>query len=691
MEIRKLTETDKDVQAFLTRTLKIAAAQYYNTGTSAMTDYEFDRQLARLKDLEAEHGFVYEGSPTIAVGAPVVVSELKKVRHEQEALSLDKVKYVERETLTDWLGNKQGILSWKMDGLTVVVTYDQGKMVQAVTRGNGVEGSDITHNARFFKGLPETIPDKRHIVIRGEAVMTYAEFDRVNEENGGIYENARNLASATIQMLDSRESRKREISFYAFQLVEPDAQEESLRYEDIRFGFLQAQGIQTVAFCLTDADQILSDIDNWQNALPSNPYPTDGLVLSYNDQEYAEGLGSTGHHPRGSIAMKWTDETKETVLRDVEWSVGKTGIITPVAIFDPVRLGAGSTVTRASMHNLSVMEHIPSEDEGAVSTLQIGSKIQVGLANMIIPQIYLQTAGNLDQMRPIEVPERCPVCGQPTRIENRNGIRVLHCDNANCPARTMGMLVNAFSRSGLNVKGLGPSQIEDLQQVKLLERYPAEAYTLKARTQGKLPETLAARDGWGEKSWKNLLDAIDASRKTTLQRLLFALGIPLLGNDLSKKLSAHWNGDLEQFLAYYENPSYEELVNLDGIGDVKARSVYDWCRFTKTDAVKNLMFHILAEELEIEKPEQNTDQSLKGLTFVITGSVHIYKNRDEFKASVEARGGKVAGSVSAKTSYLVENAPEDGSTVKMSTKSKKANELGIEVLTEDAFVETFGN
>ena len=309
---------------------------------------------------------------------------------------------------------------------------------------------------------------------------------------------------------------------------------------------------------------------------------------------------------------------------------------------------------------------------------------------MIIPQIYLQTAGNLDQMRPIEVPERCPVCGQPTRIENRNGIRVLHCDNANCPARTRGMLVNAFSRSGLNVKGLGPSQIEDLQQVKLLERYPAEAYTLKARTQGKLPETLAARDGWGEKSWKNLLDAIDASRKATLQRLLFALGIPLLGNDLSKKLSAHWSGDLEQFLAYYENPSYEELVNLDGIGDVKARSVYDWCRFTKTDAVKNLMFHILVEELEIEKPEQNTDQSLKGLTFVITGSVHIHKNRDEFKASVEARGGKVAGSVSAKTSYLVENAPEDGSTAKMSTKSKKAHELGIEVLTEDAFVEKFG-
>lgn len=685
MEIRTLTDANKDVQALLTRTLKIAADQYYNTGAASMSDFEFDRQAARLKEMEIKNGFVYEGSPTIAVGAPVAVTKLKTVRHEQLAQSLDKVKYVERESLLSWLSDKPGMLSWKMDGLTVVATYDNGRLTSAVTRGNGEEGEEVTHNARFFKGLPEKIADKRHIVVRGEAVMTYAEFERVNAENDGIYENARNLAAATVRMLDSRDSRKREIQFYAFELVEPDASVKTLRYEDIRFSFLRGLGIQTVTSCLTDREHILADIEKWQEQLKDNPCPTDGLVLAYNDQEYAASLGSTEHHPRGSIAMKWTDETKETTLRDIEWSVGKTGVITPVAIFDPIRLGAGSTVTRASMHNLSVMESIPSEEEDTPSTLQIGSKIQVGLANMIIPQVYTQTPGQVEAMHPIHVPETCPVCGEKTLQKNRNGVKVLYCPNAGCPARTRGMLVNAFSRSGLNIKGLGPSQIEDLQQTGLLELYPAEAYTLKKRTNGTLPAALAAKDGWGEKSWKNLLDAIDTSRKTTLQKILFSLGIPLLGNDLSKKLSAFWEGDPKKFLEYYENPSYETLVELDGIGDVKACSVYDWCRFTKSDAVKNLMIHILMEELEVEKPAQKVDQSLKGLTFVITGNVHIYKNRDEFKASVEARGGKVSGSVSSKTTYLVNNDLES-----TSGKNKKAHELNIPILSEDIFVAKFG-
>lgn len=685
MEIRKLTEENKDVQALLTRTLKIAAAQYYNTGSSAMTDFEFDRQLNRLKNLEELNGFAYEGSPTIAVGAPTAVSALKTVRHEQEALSLDKVKYAERETLIDWLNNQTGILSWKMDGLTVVATYDNGKLTSAVTRGNGIEGDDVTHNARFFKGLPETIKDARHIVIRGEAVMTYEEFERVNAENDGIYENARNLASATIRMLDSNESRKREIRFYAFQLVEPAPRTDALQYEDERFAFLQGLGIQTVTHCLTACDHILADIDAWQGRLKENEYPTDGLVLSYNDQVYAESLGSTLHHPRGSVAMKWTDETKETILRDVEWSVGKTGIITPVAIFDPVRLGVGSTVTRASMHNLSIMENIPHEETEAPSVLQIGSKIQVGLANMIIPQVYLQKPGEPGTMRPIKVPEVCPVCGEKTWQETRESVKVLHCQNAGCPARTRGMLVNAFGRSGLNVKGLGPSQIEDLQQAKLMDVYPAEAYTLRKRTDGKMPAELASKDGWGEKSWQNLLNAIDKSRKTTLQRFLYSLGIPLLGNDLSKKLSSHWNGDIEEFKRYYENPTYEELVDLEGVGPMKAGNVYDWCRFTKSDATKNLMVKILMDELEFDAPVAKTDATLTGLTFVITGAVHIYKNRDEFKASVEARGGKVSGSVSKRSSYLVCNS-EDST----STKALKAAECGVPVLSEEMFIEKFG-
>lgn len=686
MEIRKLTEENKDVQALLTKTLKIAAAQYYNTGSSAMTDFEFDRQLNRLKNLEELNGFVYEGSPTITVGAPTAVSALKKVKHEQEALSLDKAKYAERATLTDWLGDKEGILSWKMDGLTVVATYDNGKLTSAVTRGNGIEGDEVTHNARFFKGLPETIEDTRHIVIRGEAVMTYEEFERVNAENDGIYENARNLAAATIRMLDSKDSRKREIRFHAFELVEPAPRADALQYEDKRFAFLQTLGIQTVTHCLTDRNHILADIDAWQNRLKENAYPTDGLVLSYNDQVYAESLGSTLQHPRGSIAMKWTDETKETVLRDVEWSVGKTGIITPVAIFDPVRLGIGSTVTRASMHNLSIMENVPSEaDDGTTSVLQIGSKIQVGLANMIIPQVYLQKPGKPGSMHPIKVPEVCPVCGERTWQETRESVKVLHCQNAGCPARTRGMLVNAFSRSGLNVKGLGPSQIEDLQQVKLMDVYPAEAYTLRKRTDGKMPADLANKDGWGEKSWQNLLNAIDKSRKTTLQRFLYSLGIPLLGNDLSKKLSAYWHGDIEEFKRYYNNPTYEELVDLEGVGPMKAGNVYDWCRFTKSDATKNLMVRILMDELEFDTPTAKVDATLSGLTFVITGAVHIYKNRDEFKASVEARGGKVSGSVSKKTSYLVCNS-EDST----STKALKAVECGVPVLSEEMFVEKFG-
>lgn len=687
MEVKKLTDADKSVQAELTRLLLIASKQYYEKGESQLSDFEFDRQLNRLQKLEQESGYAYEGSPSISVGAKTVVTGLETVHHEQLALSLGKVKYANRDELVSWLGEKQGVLSWKMDGSTVVVTYDGGKLVMAATRGNGIDGFDVTHNAAAIIGLPMEIPDKRHIVVRGEAIMTYEEFNRIDEETYGVYKNPRNLAAATLQIYDSAEAAKREIRFYGFKLVVPEASSDELRYETDRFSFMQSMGIQTVKYCTVSQNTILDEIERWQADIPHNPYPTDGLVLSYNDQVYADQLGNTAKHPRGSIAMKWTDEMEETVLRDVEWSVGKTGIITPVAIFDEVKLGAGSNVTRASMHNISVMETIPPEEDGVKSVLQIGSKIQVGLANMIIPQVYMQKPGNPEKMRPITVPDKCPICGESTNVLKNNAVKVLVCPNAGCPARTRGMLVNAFSKSGLNVKGLGPSQIEDLQQAKLMDLYPAEAYTLRKRTDGKLPAELATKDGWGEKSWENLLTAIDKSRKTTLQRFLYSLGIPLLGNDLSKKLSAYWNGDIEEFKRYYEHPTYEELVDLEGVGPMKAGNVYDWCRFTKSDGVKNLMLNLLISELEFETPTSKAEATLAGLTFVITGAVHIYKNRDEFKESVEARGGKVAGSVSAKTSYLVCNSDNSGS---LSGKQKRAAELGIKVITEDAFVEMFG-
>lgn len=688
MEIRMFNVEDKKAttgsiasQATLTEVLADAAAKYYNGEVTSMSDYEFDRMCHGLSLLETKNGFAYHNSPNVSVGS-LAVSELEKSKHEVPALSLGKVKYANRKDLIAWLGGKEGIMSPKCDGCTVVITYKNGTLYKAVTRGNGEIGNVITHNAVHFKGIPTHIKYQGYLVIRGEATMSYEEFERINKEAGDIYENARNLASATIQMLDPNESKKREIVFHAFKLVSPGANED-LKTEAERFELIKSQGIGTVEYELVNQEDIMEKIEEWKRKVVELPFPTDGLVFSYNDQIYAEGLGNTEHHPRGSIAMKWTDETKETELTDVEWSVGKTGIITPVAIFQPVRLGIGSTVTRASMHNLSIMANIPSkENDGSV--LQIGSKIHVGLANMIIPQVYLQESGDPVKMRPITIPNKCPICGTQTRIERRESVDVLHCDNVSCPARTRGMLVNACSKDGLNIKGLGPSQIEDLQQAKLIDIYPAEIFTLKKRTNGIIPKELEEKEGWGEKSWKNLLNAIDNSRKTTLQRFLFSLGIPLLGNDLSKKLSVYWGGDPKKFLEYYESPSYESLVELDGVGDVKACSVYDWCRFTKMDATKNLMLYILMEELEMEKPEQKSDQSLKGMTFVITGNVHIYKNRDEFKASVEARGGKVSGSVSSKTSYLINNDLES-----TSGKNKKAHELNIPILSEDAFVEKF--
>ena len=357
-------ETCKDEQAALSEELAAASAAYYGGGIARMSDLEFDRKLERLSVMEQESGFAYDNSPNVRVGADVVTA-LEKSVHEQTALSLDKVKYKDREDLVSWLSGRDGVLSWKMDGLTVVLTYDGGTLTKAVTRGNGTEGSVITHNARYFLGLPITIPYQGHLVLRGECTMTNEEFERINALSDGIYENARNLASATIQMLDSNESRKREIRFAAFKLVVPEPEEDFLRLEQERFAWLKEQGFSVVRYTVVDPGNILDTIEEWKQDITRNASPTDGLVLSFDDQVYARELGATGHHPRGSIAMKWTDETVESVLREIEWSVGKTGVITPVAIFDTVRLGLGSNVSRASLHNLSIMKQMPSlEGEG---------------------------------------------------------------------------------------------------------------------------------------------------------------------------------------------------------------------------------------------------------------------------------------------------------------------------------------
>lgn len=696
-------------QELLTQELIEASASYYNTGVSVMPDIIFDQKVEQLRKMEEESGEVMPGSPTQHVGVKVV--SLKTVKHEQLALSLDKVKYKDREDIVGWLGDKQGLLSWKLDGSTLVLTYDNGQLVSAVTRGNGEEGSDITHNAKFFQGIPQTIDYIGHLVVRGEALMEYAEFERINAEEDGIYENPRNLATATIQMLDANESKKRKINFKAFELVLPEPRAELTRNTNFNLSFMgdRLNWLETLGFDVVDKEyvngaDILAKIEDWKDKLPNLPFPTDGLVVSYNDMIYGMGLGNTGHHFRHSIALKWTDETVSTTIRGIHWSVGKTGVITPVAVFDPVRLGAGSTVTRASLHNLSIMKNIPVTGMDCFGPLAIGSKAEVYLANMIIPQVasYTSMTGKEED---IDIPTVCPICGQPTVVKENNGIEMLYCTNEHCFARQIGNLMNTFSKDGLFVKGLGESQIEDLMQAGLVTADPVSFYTLAERVKndtdlGTTVLRLLNSDGWGHKKWDNLIQAINASRGTDLQHFLYALNIPLLGKDLSKKLTKKFHGNIEEFKEFarafideptpneesvYSTNAFRILTDIEGVGDEKAFNILHWLIVTYSDTTSIANFEALMDELEFAAPVEVGEQTLAGMTFVITGSVRQYANRDEFKASVEARGGKVAGSVSAKTNYLVNN-----DVTSTSGKNKKAKELGIEIISEDEFIARYG-
>ncbi len=727
MEIRKINDdTQIDIQKMLTLELIKASEKYYNGEESGMSDIEFDKKVEELKKLEESAGFRYEGSPTYSVGA-MAVTELKTVKHEYPALSLDKVKYNDRENLVKWLkdGKDSAMISWKNDGLTVCATYDGGKLIQAVTRGNGEQGSDITHNAMFFKGLPKEISYKEHLVVRGEAVMKTVEFERVNALSGGLYENPRNLASATIQMLDSNESKKREINFIAFELVYPVpsdsysieydyGKEYFFRFQQDRFDFMEMLGFDVVDHECCDSTDILSKIEEWKADLANLDYPTDGLVISYNDMVYGMSLGATGHHFRHSVALKWPDETVSTTIRGIDWSIGKTGIITPVAVFDKVRLGLGSNVTRASLHNLSIMKNMPTPD-GKKEPVRIGAGAEVYLANMIIPKIAtIQNSfdgGLTCPTEAVEIPTVCPVCGQPTRVENNAGVEVLHCDNTQCPARQIGNLMNTFSKDGLFIKGLGESQITDLMEAGMVNASPYSFYDMarayrefEANPNKNLSESgylelqkLLAKDRWGQKKWNNLIDAIDASRNTTLQKFLYSLNIPLLGNDLSKKLSRYWNDSINAFtffftgadsgLGYDKESLTELLVTIEGIAEEKAGSIVNWAEDMFVSERWETEIIPLINELNFPEPPSATDadNSLEGITFVITGAVHDYKNRDEFKASVERRGGKVAGSVSSKTNYLVNN-----DITSTSGKNAKAKALGIEIISEDEFITRFG-
>lgn len=664
-------------QAELSARLAEASDMYYNSGETMMSDAEFDSEMERLRKMEEESGFAYDVSPSVSVGAEVS-DGLAKSEHEKPALSLGKVKYVDREELVDWLGDREGVLSWKMDGLTLVATYENGRLEKVVTRGNGFVGSDVTRNARRFEGLPVSIPYDGRLVVRGEGTMTNAEFERVNERAGGIYENARNLAGATIQLLDPKEASEREIRFSAFTLVVPEPSD-GPKDEDERLSWLDSLGFGTVGRKRVNAGNVLETIEEMKEAVAGNESPTDGLVLAYADAEYAESLGSTGHHPRGSIAMKWTDETSRTTVREIEWSVGRTGAITPVAVFDEVRMGLGSNVTRASLHNLSVMENVPSLDGNGTNVCGVGSEADVYMANMIIPQVRSCTAGK------VEIPTKCPVCGGEVEIRDNGRTKVLFCSNPDCAAKRTKSLASFASKEGVGVDGLSEAKVEFLASERYVTR-EADFYSLK--DDAEKVERLKKADGWGEKSVENLLASVEKSRDVDLPHFLYSLSIPLVGRDLSRKLSAVFHGRIEEFLDFLNDPNEEFLSGYDGIGETKAGNVAAWCRERSEGTKKGEDFRALVAEMRFEKPKEANEEnasSLAGLTFVITGSVGIYANRNEFKASVEARGGKVAGSVSSKTNFLVNNDVES-----TSGKNKKAKELGIPIISEAEFVERFG-
>lgn len=663
MEIREMVFDDSR-QSLLTQQLAKASDAYY-AGFPVMEDGVFDALMDELEELERLSGFAYNISPSVRVGADTdTVTELEKVAHEDPALSLDKVKYKNRDALKDWLGSREGIISWKMDGLTIVLTYDGGRLVRAVTRGNGKVGEDVTHNARFFVGVPLAIPFKGHLVVRGEAVMTQKEFERINEKAGGRYENARNLAASTVRLMDSFESRDRRIEFYAFELARADGMEVS-----DAMGFIKDQGIQTVAFEKVTRDNIMEVIDAFAARIPSNDFPTDGLVLTFADRLYALSLGTTGHHPRGSIALKWTDDYEESTIRDIEWSVGKTGVVTPVAIFDPVRMGIGSTITRASLHNLSIMENTAMiGDLSKTVRCGVGSRIHVILANMIIPQVIAATEGTID------IPDVCPVCGKPLTIKDDGRVKTLWCLDKACPVKMTKRFAGFASRDGMDIVGLSEKKAEQLISGGYVKEL-YDLYELESKA-----DKLAREDGWGEASVKALLDSVEKSRDTDLPHFLYSLQIPLVGHDLSGKLDKFFGGKVSSLISFIDDPDIEALSEVPGIGPVKAGSFGDYILSLKNPE-RRAAFDRLVSHLRFSEP-QAADTGLEGLTFVVTGKVEHFANRDELKAYIAKKGGKVAGSVSKKTDFLINNDVES-----TSGKNKKAKELGVPVISEDQFLE----
>ncbi|MBO5451792.1 MAG: NAD-dependent DNA ligase LigA [Lachnospiraceae bacterium] len=638
--------------------LNKAAYAYYAKDMEIMSNYEYDALYDELVLLEEETGVVLSNSPTIHVGFEAV-DELPKERHEKPMLSLAKTK--SREELREWLNGKEALLSWKLDGLTIVLTYENGTLQKAVTRGNGEIGEVITNNARVFKNIPHKIAFEGRLILRGEAVITYSDFEKVNAEIADAeakYKNPRNLCSGSVRQLNNEITSKRNVRLFAFNLVDAiGADGAAVDFKNDRenqFLFLKEQGFDVVEYYRVNPDTIMDTIEQFATKIVDYDVPSDGLVLTLCDLAYGESLGRTAKFPRDSIAFKWADETAQTTLLEIEWSPSRTGLINPVAIFEPIQL-EGTTVSRASVHNLSIMEELE---------LGIGDQITVYKANMIIPQI----AENLTRSRKIQIPKTCPVCGRATRICQENDTKTLVCTNPECEAKKIKSFTLMVSRDALNIDGLSEATLEKFIAKGFIHSF-ADIFRLN-----RFEKEITEMDGFGEKSFQNLMASLEQARNTTLPRYLYAIGITGIGVANAKVLCKAFQYDFEKI----KSATMEELSEVDGIGEVLAEGIISY--FTDEEKAQNALE--LLEELQIEKPEQNEEEQIfAGMTFVITGNVYHYANRNEVKDVIEQKGGKVAGSVSSKTNYLINN-----DVTSTSGKNKKAKELGIPIISEEEFI-----
>ncbi|MCI8561469.1 MAG: NAD-dependent DNA ligase LigA [Dorea sp.] len=637
----------------LVNLLNRAGKAYYQEADEIMSNHEYDKLYDELKRLEEELGITLAGSPTVNVGYEVL-GELPKERHESAMLSLDKTKDVEE--LKRFIGDQKVLMSWKLDGLTIVLTYRDGELFKAVTRGNGEVGEVITNNARVFKNIPLKISHKGELVLRGEAVISYQDFEKINEEIEDVqarYKNPRNLCSGSVRQLNNEITARRNVRFFAFSLVQAEGTDFKNSRES-QMIWLKKQGFEVVEYRMVTADTVEEEVQTFSERILDNAYPSDGLVLIYDDIAYGQSLGRTSKFPRDSFAFKWADETRETRLLEIEWSPSRTGLINPVAIFEPVEL-EGTTVSRASVHNISIMEELE---------LGVGDKIEVYKANMIIPQI----AQNLTRSGMVDVPLACPVCGEKTQIRKVSNAKALYCTNPECQAKHVKAFSLFVSRDALNIEGLSEATLEkfiakgfikEFSDIFHLDRYDRE---------------IRQMEGFGEKSYKNLIASIEKARLTTLPRVVYGLGIAGIGLANAKVICREFKNDVDAMLHADE----ETLNDIDGIGGVLSGA---FVSYFKDDNHIKILLNLL-KELEIpEEIVDNTERILEGKKFVITGSVTHFANRGEIKELIESLGGKVTGSVTAKTDYLINN--DVHST---SSKNKKANELNIPIISEEDFI-----